>query len=53
MYQKGHLFFLYAYNIPIILTNKIIVKKTKKFFRNTKLFIYSKKLFFFWYLFAH
>ena len=29
--------FLYSHNTPILLTNKIIVKKkTKQFFRNTK-----------------
>jgi hypothetical protein len=29
MYKKCHLFFLYSYNTPILLTNKIIVKKKK------------------------
>ena len=30
------LIFLYSYNTSILLTNKIIVKKTKQFLKNTK-----------------
>jgi hypothetical protein len=40
------LIFLYSYNTHILLTNKIIVKKTKQFLKNTKKKRKKKKKFF-------
>jgi hypothetical protein len=47
MYQKDHLFFIFLYNTPNLLTNKIIVKK-KQFF--LQFFVFISPLVFFVFL---
>jgi hypothetical protein len=39
IYQKNHLFVLYFYNIHILLTNKIIIKRNQTIF----FFFFKKK----------